>query len=577
MGILIEAYSGEPAKMSIKALIVEDDETLLKNLKRFLELEGLEVGAATNGLEALEAIQHSATPYDVFVTDLNMPKMGGMQLVKVLQSQASTKDTPIIVLTAFGQKQNLLTALRAGVKDLLEKPWNADDLMSSIKRVVSEKNSTPILTNHYAKRLHDYLFEASSSGIVPSLLFFRFSFSGQVKTLASSMRSALLSTIDAVLKEIFPHDKWLFDDSDFSVTVFDSADCLGSIKSESNSKLRSLRARLVKAFLKIAPEHPLAVFAPLITSIYVDKSIIASHQGSDSHGILERLDAILERLRSGRGEVYVYTDSSIPLPSLRLDMPSLINRAIETGGSEFSIAWQPQIRLADGSIHGAEALARWNSSELGLVNPDRFIAVSEDWGLIDKLGWLLRDIAMKEFVSMQLSEFALPRMSFNVSPFELLDPSFGKSLMEHIGSYDIPFELVTAEITESASVFESADGLQNLRVLKNSGMGLAVDDFGSGYTSLVALSEQPLTELKIDRSYLEEIADNNKLLAVVTNIVQLANDIDAVSVAEGIENKEQLDLLRELGCDYGQGYYWSRPIPVEDLSILLQSPQPFRP
>jgi EAL domain-containing protein (putative c-di-GMP-specific phosphodiesterase class I) len=147
--------------------------------------------------------------------------------------------------------------------------------------------------------------------------------------------------------------------------------------------------------------------------------------------------------------------------------------------------------------------------------------------------------------------------------------------MEHISSYDIPFELVTAEITESASVFESADGLQNLRVLKNSGMGLAVDDFGSGYTSLVALSEQPLTELKIDRSYLEEIADNNKLLAVVTNIVQLANDIDAVSVAEGIENKEQLDLLRELGCDYGQGYYWSRPIPVEDLSILLQSPHPF--
>ena len=120
MGILIEAYNGEAAIMSIKALIVEDDETLLKNLKRFLELEGLEVGAATNGLEALEAIQHSATPYDVFVTDLNMPKMGGMQLVKVLQSQASTKDTPIIVLTAFGQKQNLLTALRAGVRDLLE-------------------------------------------------------------------------------------------------------------------------------------------------------------------------------------------------------------------------------------------------------------------------------------------------------------------------------------------------------------------------------------------------------------------------------------------------------------------------
>ena len=106
-------------------------------------------------------------------------------------------------------------------------------------------------------------------------------------------------------------------------------------------------------------------------------------------------------------------------------------------------------------------------------------------------------------------------------------------------------------------------------------MGLAVDDFGSGFTSLGALSEQPLTELKIDRSYLSGIADNPKLLAVVSNMVSLAEDIDAISVVEGIEDKEQLDILRALGCGYGQGYYWSKPIPMADLRVLLQSPDPF--
>ncbi len=562
--------------MKIKALIVEDDEILLKNLKRFLELEGIDADTATNGLEALEVIQQSEVLHDVVITDLNMPQMGGMQLVKVLQAQSRTKDIPIIVITAFGQKQNLLTALRSGVKDLLEKPWDADDLMASIHRVIPAPGSEPVLSDNYANQLYDYLFNVSSTGrTLPSILLFRFSFSGQVKTLASSMRPALLSTIEAVLQEVFPGDQWIFNKDDFSVAVFDCEGGSGELNIDSKAKLKSLQSRIARLFLQSAPEHQLAVFAPLVAAIFVDKSILASHQGSERSAVVERLESIVEGAKSGKGKAFLFTDDSINLPSLRLDVPSLINRAVQAKSSEFSIAWQPQIKLADGSIHGAEALARWNSPELGFVSPEKFISTAEDWGLIGKLGTLLRDIAMKEFLVMQTLEVALPRMSFNVSPFELLDPSFAEELIECVRSHEIPFEVVTAEITESASVLESKDGLNNLRLLKDSGMGLAVDDFGSGFTSLGALSEQPLTELKIDRSYLEGIADNPKLLAVVSNMVSLAEDIDAISVVEGIENKEQLEILRALGCNYGQGYYWSKPIPMADLGVLLQSPDPF--
>lgn len=562
--------------MKIKALIVEDDEILLKNLKRFLELEGIDADTATNGLEALEVIQQSEVLHDVVITDLNMPQMGGMQLVNVLQAQSRTKDIPIIVITAFGQKQNLLTALRSGVKDLLEKPWDADDLMASIHRVIPAPGSEPVLSDNYANQLYDYLFNVSSTGrTLPSILLFRFSFSGQVKTLASSMRPALLSTIEAVLQEVFPGDQWIFNKDDFSVAVFDCEGGSGELNIDSKAKLKSLQSRIARLFLQSAPEHQLAVFAPLVAAIFVDKSILASHQGSERSAVVERLESIVEGAKSGKGKALLFTDDSINLPSLRLDVPSLINRAVQAKSSEFSIAWQPQIKLADGSIYGAEALARWNSPELGFVSPEKFISTAEDWGLIGKLGTLLRDIAMKEFLVMQTLEVALPRMSFNVSPFELLDPSFAEELIECVRSHEIPFEVVTAEITESASVLESKDGLNNLRLLKDSGMGLAVDDFGSGFTSLGALSEQPLTELKIDRSYLEGIADNPKLLAVVSNMVSLAEDIDAISVVEGIENKEQLEILRALGCNYGQGYYWSKPIPMADLGVLLQSPDPF--
>lgn len=557
--------------MKPKALIVEDDTTLLRNLRRFLELEGFDVDSATNGLEALDVLQQSAAQYDVIVTDLNMPKMGGMQFVKVLQSQAKTRNIPIIVLTAFGQKQNLLTALRSGVKDLIEKPWDGDELMASIHRVMSAPEDGALLVDNYATKLYDYLRDTATPRGLPSLLALRFAFSGQVKALARGIRAELLSTIDSVLKDVFPNNEWIFDSNSFTVTVFGDEGAPGEIHIESKAKLIALRARITKLFLERAPEHPLAVFAPSITSIYVHKGIITSHRKADKNDVLERLESILTGLKSSRGGVYLYTDASIPLPSLRLDMPSLINRAIEISNAEFSIAWQPQIDLIDGSIHGAEALARWNSPELGFVSPDRFISASEEWGLINKLGVLLRDRAMKEFKAMQAFEVTLPRMSFNVSPFELLDPSFAASLIEHVRSHEIPFEVLTAEITESASVLESEEGLQNLKLLKDSGMGLAVDDFGAGYTSLRALSEQPLTELKIDRSYVTGIADNPKLLAVVASIVRLAKDIGAISVVEGIECKEELDILRELGCDYGQGYYWSKPVPAEALGVLLRS------
>jgi len=291
--------------MKIKALIVEDDEILLKNLKRFLELEGIEADTATNGLEALEVIQQSEVLHDVVITDLNMPQMGGMQLVNVLQSQSRTRDIPIIVITAFGQKQNLLTALRSGVKDLLEKPWDADDLMASIHRVIPAPGSEPVLSDNYANQLYDYLFNAASAGPLPSILLLRFSFSGQVKTLAGSMRPALLSTIEAVLKEVFPGDQWVFNKDDFSVAVFDCEGGSGELNIDSKAKLKSLQSRIARLFLRSAPEHQLAVFAPLVAAIFVDKSILASHQGSDRPAFVGRVECIVEGAKSGKGEVFL--------------------------------------------------------------------------------------------------------------------------------------------------------------------------------------------------------------------------------------------------------------------------------
>ncbi len=247
----------------------------------------------------------------------------------------------------------------------------------------------------------------------------------------------------------------------------------------------------------------------------------------------------------------------------RLELSADLQRALEQG--ELKLVYQPVVELATGRWTGAEALARWMHPRLGLVSPAEFIPLAEETGLIVPIGaWVLLE-ACREVGRLQAPGPAGRTLSVgvNVSARQLQHPG----LIEHVASalretgLD-PHRLVL-EITESVVMADSEDTIGRLAALKDLGVRLAIDDFGTGYSSLSYLSRFPIDVLKLDRSFVSKLAESAEDRTLASAIVDLAASLDLDLVAEGIEDEEQLRILRELSCRYGQGFLFSRPVDPE--------------
>ncbi|WP_374357793.1 putative bifunctional diguanylate cyclase/phosphodiesterase [Pseudoduganella danionis] len=235
---------------------------------------------------------------------------------------------------------------------------------------------------------------------------------------------------------------------------------------------------------------------------------------------------------------------------------------------EFYLEYQPKIDAASGKLLGFEALARWYRPEVGQVSPVEFIAVAERTGLIGELGSSLLELACCQIARWRSELGACVPVAVNVSPVQLLNPGFPqrvKELLEHTG---IPAESLTLEITESAAVDNLEDTRQQLTVLEELGIKVAMDDFGTGFSSLSMLRQLPLSTVKIDRGLIEPLPAPDAV-AVVRAICQLAAALDLEVVAEGIETLEQAITARDAGCHVFQGYFYAKPQAVADAGAWM--------
>ena len=238
---------------------------------------------------------------------------------------------------------------------------------------------------------------------------------------------------------------------------------------------------------------------------------------------------------------------------------------------QFELYYQPKISLRSGAIVGAEALIRWNHPTLGLVFPDDFIPIAENTGMIIQIGeWVMHEAARR--VEQWRKEGIVPlKLAVNLSGRQFASPTLLYHIRTVLQKYDIKPQFLEFEVTESVSMISLVESLKVLHQLRDLGVGVSIDDFGTGYSSLAYLKQFPVDTLKIDKAFIMNMLEDHDDRTIVESIVSLSKAMDLKIVAEGVETAEHVRLLQKMGVDFGQGYYFSKPIPFSKFDLFYRA------
>ena len=232
---------------------------------------------------------------------------------------------------------------------------------------------------------------------------------------------------------------------------------------------------------------------------------------------------------------------------------------------ELEIYYQPQIDIINNKVKGFEALLRWNSQELGSLSPVEFIPIAEQCGLIIPIGdWIMKTVYLQNNI-WKGKGYKYDTIAINLSAIQLESDKFGDTLKRILAETKTNTKFVELEITESILMKDLGKSIKLLTEIRDLGINIALDDFGTGYSSLSYLKQLPINTLKIDKSFIDNIATNSREKAIVDGIIQLAQKIGLDVIAEGVETKEQIQLLKQMGCNQIQGYYFSKPLPADEI------------
>ncbi len=292
--------------------------------------------------------------------------------------------------------------------------------------------------------------------------------------------------------------------------------------------------------------------------------------GSSAEQLLRDADAAMYRAKDlGRARIELFSHELQQRVAARLDLETALRHAIER--DELELLYQPIVRLADGRVVGAEALLRWHRDGHGVVLPADFIPVAEETGMIVPIGTWALEHALAELRALTRLHGTTdwPLLAVNLSALQLRLPASLEMVRQAIRASDVDPSMLSLEITESALMGDFDTSVSAMRALRELGVRLAVDDFGTGYSSLAYLKQLPVDSLKIDRSFIHGLPDDQHDRSITQAIITLGSSLGLTIVAEGVETVEQWIALDELGCTVGQGFLWSPPIPASAFAPLI--------
>jgi len=289
-------------------------------------------------------------------------------------------------------------------------------------------------------------------------------------------------------------------------------------------------------------------------------------QANDAEALLRRADVAMYSAKENGGGYELYADDMDRHNPARLTLIGQVRPALEAG--EFSMYYQPKVRLSDGRAAGAEGLIRWEHPSLGLLSPDEFIPLVEKTVLLRPLTHYVIERVLQQWREWADMGIRIP-IAVNVSPRSLLDQELPEQVETELRRWDVPPAFLRLELTESFMVGDSGRSSQVLDALADVGIGLSIDDFGTGYSSLSHLKRLPIEEIKIDRSFVMQMHVDANDFMIVRATVDLGRNLGLRVVAEGVEDLATFDRLAEFGCDEAQGYYISRPLSAVEFTRWL--------
>jgi diguanylate cyclase (GGDEF)-like protein len=588
-----------------RILIIDDEPNIRDILAELLaeQYECLVTSSAEQGLEVLRATQVS-----LVITDINMAGISGLEMVPKILELAP--DTAVIMMSGTQTIETAIDALRVGAFDYLTKPFDLRHVEAAVKRALDHHElllgkrryeseleekvkqrtadllkTTEELREQIAERAKveerlNYLAYYDLLTELPNRVLFKDRLA-QALNLArrdDQIIGVILLSVDR-LKSISETlgaaiaDQLVCQVAERLKGSMRDGDTLGYWGSDEFAILFTQLTSMQDAvkFAQRVQEILEPRFQVETNEFYVTASmgiVLFPSNGKDEDTLLKRAGAALFQAKQRGANHYEFYTAGMNAKALkRLSMESGLRRAIEQ--DEFLVYYQPRVSTATWQIVGAEALVRWNHPEKGIVSPVEFIPLAEDAGLISAIDeWVLRAACHQTKKWQQTNGFEL-RMASNVSARHFQEARFFDSVLSVLDQTGLEPEFLELELTESSIMNNPESAIRTLANLNKAGIKVAVDDFGTGFSSLGYLKRLSIDTLKIDRSFVNDLTVDPDDAALVMAIITLAHNLRLEVVAEGVETAEQLKLLHLLRCDEVQGYLFSKPLPAEEFANLL--------
>lgn len=551
-------------KKSRKTILIVEDEFINREILKNILVNDYEILEAEDGKIALELLNNNKDIISLVLLDLQMPHISGLELLSYMQSDHELNDIPVIVLTS--SKEQEVECLSLGASDFISKPYpDTSIILARIRKVVELYEDRKTIT---------YTERDALTKLYVKEYFYKYigDFDKRYKDLEMDAIAIGVRSFH-IIKERFGVN--------FSNSILvQLAKRIKTAIEPFSGMVCHLEADTFIVYAEKIDDYD-ALLNKIAAGLYTDKDNkspiklqMGIYQNADKN---IDIDMRFERAKMALNKIRDSVVNNISIFDTKLQEREMFEeelieefpKAIKE--KQFVVFYQPKygIKEEKPNLVSAEALIRWKHPKLGLISPGIFIPLFEDKGLIQLLDLYVWEEAASQIRKWKEEYHKFVPISVNVSRVDLFDPNLVDTLKSIVAKNNIEFKDLLLEITESACIEEANLVIDRVKELRETGFKIEIDDFGTGYSSLSMINKIPLDALKIDMIFIRNAftsENDNKMIRI---IIDIASYLGVPTIAEGVETIEQVNVLRKLGCDICQGYYFSKPVPIEEFDKFL--------